>query len=106
MLAVGRDHTLQLRQVSLLGSQIERCYIEKRGFDRDHEQVRATYHPRTHLVPQRELLRYFGSLIDPCLDLERPVGEPLLGGLVAERLPVLRCGATRGEPRDHVAAAG
>ena len=43
MLAVGRDHTFQLRQVSVLRPQIERRYIEKRVFDRDHEQVRTTY---------------------------------------------------------------
>src|SRR5713101_9934343 len=105
MLTVGCDHTLQLRQVSLLRSQIERRYIKDRVLDRDHKQVRTAYHPRAHLIPQRELLRDLGILIDPRLDLERPVDELLLWELVNDQFAVMRRVAARSEPRDHVVAA-
>src|ERR1700738_3727269 len=101
MFTVGCDHAFQLRQVSLLRSQIERRYIKDRVLDRDHKQVRTAYHPRAHLIPERELLGYLGILIDPCLDLERPVDEPLLGELVDDQLAVIGCITTRSEPRDH-----
>src|ERR1700752_5235962 len=105
MFAVGCDHTLQLRQVSVLRSQIERRYIKDRVLDRDHEQVRTAYHPRTHLIPQRDLLRYFGTLIDPRFDLEWSIDELLLGKLVDDQLAIVGRVAARGEPRDHVVAA-
>src|ERR1700737_718517 len=89
MLTVGCDHTLQFRQVSLLRSQIGRGYIKDRVLDRDHKQVRAAYHPRAHLIPQRELLRYLRVLVDPRLDLERPVDKLLLGELVDDQLAVV-----------------
>src|SRR5947208_13921607 len=91
MFAVGCDHAFQLRQVSLLRSQIERRYIKDRVLDRDHKQVRTAYHPRTHLIPQRDLLRYLGALIDPSFDLEWPVDELLLGILVEVMLVAVRC---------------
>src|SRR5260370_9980596 len=105
MFAVGRDHTFELRQMSMLGSQIERRYIENRVLDRDHQQVRTAYHPRAHLVPQRELLRDLRSLIDPRLDLKRPVDKLLLGELVDDQFAVAGRVAPRSEPRDHIVAA-
>src|SRR5436309_15866237 len=105
MFAIGCDHAFQLRQMSLLRSQIERRYIKDRVLDRDHKQVRTAYHPRTHLIPQRDLLRYLGALIDPRFDLEWPVDELLLGKLVDDQLAVVGGVAARGEPRDHVVAA-
>ena len=51
------------------------------------------------------MLRYLGSLVDPCFDLERPVDEPLLGKLVDNQLAVVGRIATRSEPRDHIVAA-
>src|SRR6266436_10337770 len=98
MFTVGCDHAFQLRQVSLLRAHIERRHIKDRVLDRDHEQVRAAYHPRAHLIPQRELLRYLGILIDPRLDLERPVDESLLGELVDNQLAVVWRVTTRSEP--------
>src|ERR1700739_487241 len=79
MFTIGCDHTFQLRQVSVLRSQIEWRYIEDRVLDRDHQQVGTAYHPRAHLVPQRELLRDLGILIDPRLDLKGPVDKLFLG---------------------------
>src|SRR6185295_15394636 len=105
MFTIGCDHAFQLRQVSVLRSQIERRYIEDRVLDWDHKQVRTAYHPRAHLIPQRDLLRYIGALIDPRFDLERPVDELLLGKLVDNQLAVVGRVATRGEPRDHIVAA-
>src|SRR6201988_1170500 len=104
MFAVGCDHTLQLRQVSVLRSQIERRYIKDRVLDRDHEQVRTAYHPRAHLIPQRDLLRYLRILIDPRFDLEWSIDELLLGKLVDDQLAVVGCVTTRSEPRDHIVA--
>src|ERR1700730_8688239 len=105
MLTIGRDHTFQLREVPMLRPQIQRRYIKDRVFDRDHQQVRTAYHPRAHLIPQRELLRDLGILIDPRLDLERPVDELLLWELVNDQFAVVRRVAARSEPRDHVVAA-
>src|SRR5437899_10630714 len=105
MFAVGCDHTFQLRQVSVLRSQIERRYIKDRVLDRDHKQVRTAYHPRAHLIPQRDLLRYLGTLVDPCFDLEWSIDELLLWKLVDDQLAVVGRVAARGEPRDHVVAA-
>jgi len=105
MFAVGCDHALELRQVSVLRSQIERRYIKDRVLDRDHKQVRTADHPRAHLIPQRDLLRYLGTLVDPRFDLERSVDELLLGKLVDDQLAVVGRVAARGEPRDHVVAA-
>ena len=105
MFTIRCDHAFELRQVSMLRPQIERRYIEDRVLDGDHKQVRAADHPRAHLVPQRELLGDFGILIDPCLDLERPVDELLLRKLVDNQLAVVGRIAARGEPRDHVVAA-
>src|SRR5258708_9228221 len=105
MFAVGCDHALQLRQVSVLRPQIERRHIKDRVLDRDHKQVRTAYHPRAHLIPQRDLLRYLGALIDPRFDLEWSIDELLLGKLVDDQLAVVGRVAARGEPRDHVVAA-
>src|SRR3982074_161567 len=105
MFAVGCDHAFQLWQVSLLRSQIERRYIKDRVLDRDHKQVRTAYHPRAHLIPQRELLRNLRILIDPRLDLEWPVDELLLGELVDDQFAVVGRVAPRSEPRNHVVAA-
>src|SRR5256885_16062662 len=102
MFTVGCDHALQLRQVSLLRPQIERRYIKDRVLDRDHKQVRTAYHPRSHLIPQRDLLRYLGTLIDPRFDLEWSIDELLLGKLVDDQLPVVGPSAPRGGPPDHV----
>src|SRR2546430_4218910 len=105
MFAIGCDHAFQLRQVSVLRSQIERRYIKDRVLDRDHKQVRTTYHPRAHLIPQRDLLRYLGTLIDPRFDLQWSIDELLLGKLVDDQLAVVARVAARGEPRDHVVTA-
>src|SRR5882757_5656733 len=105
MFTVGCNHAFQLRQVSVLRSQIERRYIEDRVLDRDHKQVRTADHPRAHLVPQRDLLGYLGSLIDPRFDLEWPVDKLLLGKLVNDQLAVVGPVTARGEPRDHIVAA-
>ena len=43
--------------------------------------------------------------MNPRLNLERPVDQPLLGKFVDDQLAVVRCIATRGEPRDHIVAA-
>src|SRR4249919_1618605 len=104
MFTVGCDHALQLRQMSVLRPQIERRYIKDRVFDRDHKQVRTAYHPRAHLIPQRDLLGYLGALIDPCFDLEWSIDELLLGKLVDDQLAVVGCITTRSEPRDHIVA--
>src|SRR5271169_3666821 len=85
--------------MSMLRSQIERRYIEDRVLDRDHKQVRAAYHSRAHLIPQRELLRDLRILIDPRLDLKRPVDELVLGKLVDDQFTVVGRIATRREPR-------
>src|ERR1035441_6916088 len=105
MFTVGCDHTFQLRQVSMLRSQIERRYIKDRVLDWDHKQVRTTYHSRTHLIPQRELLRDLRILIDPRLDLKRPVDELVFGELVDDQFAVVGRVAARSEPRYHVVAA-
>src|SRR6202158_2553848 len=105
MFTVGCDHTFQLRQVSVLRPQIERRYIKDRVFDRDHQQIRTAYHPRAHLIPQRELLRDLRILIDPRLDLKRPIDELLLGKLVDDQFAVVGRVATGGEPGYHVVAA-
>src|SRR3979490_3084135 len=105
MFTVGCDHALQLRQVSVLRSQIEWRYVKDRVLDRDHKQVRTAYHPRAHLIPQRELLRDLRILIDPRLDLKRPVDELILRKLVDDQLAVVGRVAARSEPRDHVVTA-
>ena len=46
--------------------------------------------PRSHLVPEGELLRYRGVLIDASLDLERAVDELFLWELVGDQLAVMR----------------
>src|SRR5260370_22346469 len=105
MFTVGCDHTFQLRQVAVLRSQIERRYVKDRVLDRDHKQVRTAYHPRAHLIPQRELLRDLRILIDPRLDLKRPVDELLLWEFVDDQFAVVGRVATRREPRYHVVTA-
>src|SRR5207247_4676213 len=80
-IVVGDDHALQLRELPLLRAQVERLHVHQRVLDRDHQQVPAD-HLRAHLVPERELLRDDGVLVDTRLDLLRPVDEPLLRELV------------------------
>ena len=60
--------------------------------------------PRAHLVPEGDLLRDLGVLVDARLDLERPVDELVLGELVDDQLAVIGRVAARGQPGDHVLA--
>src|SRR4029079_27705 len=104
MFTVGCDYALQLRQVSVRRTQIERRYIKDRVLDRYHKQVRTAYHPRAHLIPQRDLLGDLCALIDACFYLEWSIDELLLGKLVDDQLAVVGCVTTRSEPRDHIVA--
>ncbi len=79
--AVRRDHSLEFRQLAGLRAKIKRRHIQKRVLDR-HDQKIATNDTRAHLVPQRDLLRNIGVLVDARLDLERTVDELVLGKLV------------------------
>src|SRR5262245_21999518 len=88
----------------MLRPQIKRRHIENRVFDWDHKQVAAN-DPRTHLIPQCELLRDFRILIDQRLDLEWTVDELIFGKFIDNKLTVIGWIAASSEPCDHVVAA-
>src|SRR5262249_23970186 len=84
--------------------QIKGRYIENRDLNRDYKQVSAD-HPRAHLVPQRELLGDFRTLINQRFDLEWTVDELVFGKLIDNQLAVVGRIAARSKPRYHVVAA-
>src|SRR5262249_4972821 len=88
VIAIGCEHALEFRQLSLRGSQIEWRYIKNRVLDWYHKQV-PTNNPRTHLVPQRQLLGDFRILIDQRFNLERTVDELIFGKLINNQLAVV-----------------
>ena len=56
------------------------------------------------MVPERELLRDQGVLVEHRLDLHRPHDQPFLRHLVGDQLAVAREVAARRHPGDHVVA--
>jgi len=70
--SVCRNDALELGELASLRPQIQGGHIQDRGLYRDHQQVAAD-DPRACLIPQGELLRALGVLVDAGFNLERPV---------------------------------
>src|SRR5688572_22496012 len=94
-------HALELGDAAALGAQIERLHVDQRSLDRDHEQL-AAQHFRAALVPQRDLARDLGVLVDPVRDLVRTEHETLPREAIDRELAEVWAVVPRHHPRREV----